>query len=220
MGKTNLKQLIEDLNFECLSGEVLLDRIPQSAYVSDLLSDVMGKARADMMWVTSQVHKNIVAVASLKELSAIVIVNERPVEKELLEQAENEEVVILSSNAFLEFEDQLFKYEFKNNVVERYHRVLLSNKNATISKYQSMKLVPASKASNSYESDTQATYKANKDVYFITYNNQTFEFDGKQKSLEKIISGKADAIKAFYKENKIKENDSDMIKLGNFLATL
>ena len=31
---------------------------------------------------------------------------------------------------------------------------------------------------------------------------------------------KADAIKAFYKNNKIKENDNDMIKLGNFLATL
>lgn len=132
--------------------------------------------------------------------------------------------LIKEKNTHFVFQDgtvyELFKYEFKNNVVERYHRVLVSNKNATISKYQSMKLVPASKASNSYESDTQATYKANKDVYFITYNNQTFEFDGKQKSLEKIISGKADAIKAFYKENKIKENDSDMIKLGNFLATL
>lgn len=132
--------------------------------------------------------------------------------------------LIKEKNTHFVFQDgtvyELFKYEFKNNVVERYHRVLVSNKNATISKYQSMKLVPASKASNSYESDTQATYKANKDVYFITYNNQTFEFDGRQKSLEKIISGKADAIKAFYKENKIKENDSDMIKLGNFLATL
>ena len=98
MGKPNLKKLTADLGFECLSGEALLDRIPQSAYVSDLLSDVMGKAHADMMWITSQVHKNIVAVASLKELSAIVIVNERPVEKELLEQAEDEEIVVLSSN--------------------------------------------------------------------------------------------------------------------------
>ena len=98
MEKPNLKKLIEELHFKCLAGKALLDRIPQSAYVSDLLSDVMGKAQADMIWVTSQVHKNIVAVASLKELSAIVIVNERPVEKELLEQAENEEIVVLSSN--------------------------------------------------------------------------------------------------------------------------
>ena len=98
MEKPNLKKLTEELGFACLSGKTLLDRIPQSAYVSDLLSDVMGKARAGMIWVTLQVHKNIVAVASLKELSAIVIVNERPVEKELLEQAENEEVVVLASN--------------------------------------------------------------------------------------------------------------------------
>ena len=61
MEKPNLKKLIEELHFECLAGKALLDRIPQSAYVSDLLSDVMGKAQADMIWVTSQVHKNIVA---------------------------------------------------------------------------------------------------------------------------------------------------------------
>ena len=40
------------------------------------------------------------------------------------------------------------------------------------------------------------------------------------KNLEKIIPGKTDAIKTFYKQNKIKENDTDMIKLGNFLATI
>lgn len=93
----NLKQLVADLGFTCLSGKALLDRPVQSAYVSDLLSDVMGKAPADSLWVTSQVHKNIVAVASLKELSAIVIVNERKVDDDVLRHAEEEEVVILSS---------------------------------------------------------------------------------------------------------------------------
>lgn len=132
--------------------------------------------------------------------------------------------LIKEKNTHFEFQDgavyELFKYEFNNKAVERYHKVLVNNKNATISKYQSITLIPASKASNSYESDKQATFKENEEVYFITYNNQTFEFDGKQKSLEKIIQGKSDVIKAFYKENKIKENDADMIKLGNFLATL
>lgn len=98
MEKPTLENLTVDLGFACLSGKTWLSRTPQSAYVSDLLSDVMGKARNGMIWVTSQVHKNIVAVASLKELSAIVIVNERPIEKELLEQAEREEVVVLASN--------------------------------------------------------------------------------------------------------------------------
>ncbi|KAA5538339.1 hypothetical protein [Paenimyroides baculatum] len=132
--------------------------------------------------------------------------------------------LIKEKNAHFTFQDgsvyELFVYDLKGTSVDRYHKVLVSNNNIKISKFQSIKLIPASKASNSYDKDTQAEYKPNEEVYFITYNNQTFEFDGKQKSLEKIIPGKSDAIKAFYKENKIKENDSDMIKLGNFLATI
>ena len=98
MVKPTLEKLTEELGFVCLSGRSWLERIPRSAYVSDLSSDVMGKASDGMVWVTSQVHRNIVAVASLKELSAIIIVNERPVTNELLEQAEREEVVLLASN--------------------------------------------------------------------------------------------------------------------------
>ncbi len=132
--------------------------------------------------------------------------------------------LIKEKNTHFIFQDgtvyELFSYNLKSASLERYHKVLVENKNVKISKFESIKLIPAKKALNSYETDTQAAYKANKEVYFITYNNQTVEFDGKQKSLEKIIPGKADVIKAFYKENKIKENDSDMIKLGNFLATI
>lgn len=95
--KISLNNLKEKLNYRCLSGEAWLNRIVDGAYVSDLLSDVMGKAQLDMVWITSQVHKNIVAVASLKELSAIIVVNEREVDSEVLEQAESEEVVILAS---------------------------------------------------------------------------------------------------------------------------
>ncbi|MFA6360268.1 MAG: serine kinase [Dysgonamonadaceae bacterium] len=95
--QTNLKQLIEELNFECLSGKAYLDRTPQSAYSSDLLSDVMGKAEPGMLWVTSQVHKNIVAVASLIELSAIIVVNERKIDPEVVSHAEEEKVVIIAS---------------------------------------------------------------------------------------------------------------------------
>lgn len=132
--------------------------------------------------------------------------------------------LIKEKNTHFVFDDgsvfELFNYDLNGKTVQRYHKVLVENSNSKISKFQSIRLIPAKKATNSYDSDTQAQYKANTDIYFITYNNQSFEFDGKQKSLEKIISGKTDAIKTFYKENKIKENDSDMIKLGNFLATL
>ncbi|MEW6200548.1 MAG: serine kinase [bacterium] len=44
-------------------------------YVSDLLSDVIANAGRDCVWVTMQTHVNIVAVASLKDLSAVIIVS-------------------------------------------------------------------------------------------------------------------------------------------------
>jgi len=95
--KTNLKLLAKELGLTCLAGEAFLERTIDGAYVSDLLSDVMGKANAGMIWITSQVHRNIVAVSSLKELSAIIVVNERPVEQEVLAHAEKEEVVVFTS---------------------------------------------------------------------------------------------------------------------------
>ena len=52
MEKKNLKKLIEELDFKCVSGEKLLDKEPKWAYVSDLLSDVMGKAQPQMIWIT------------------------------------------------------------------------------------------------------------------------------------------------------------------------
>lgn len=93
----SLNNLKEKLNYKCLSGEAWLNRVVDGAYVSDLLSDVMGKAQPGMLWITSQVHKNIVAVALLKELGAIIVVSEREVDPEVLAQAESEEVVILAS---------------------------------------------------------------------------------------------------------------------------
>ena len=64
---------------------------------SDLLSDVIANAKAGSLWVTLQVHPNIVAVASLKELSGIVLVNSRQPEVETLDRANQEGIPILTT---------------------------------------------------------------------------------------------------------------------------
>lgn len=132
--------------------------------------------------------------------------------------------LIKEKNTHFVFQDgsvyELLNYSMDGKNYERYQKIIVDKNNVKISKFQSIKLIPAKQALNSYDKDTQATYKTNREEYFITYNNQTFEFDGKEKTLTKAIPGKAEAIKNFYKENKIKENDADMIKLGNFLATI
>jgi hypothetical protein len=74
-----------------------LDTEITGGYSGDLLSDVIANSRAGNVWVTMQVHVNIVAVAVLKELAAIIIVNGRQPAQDTLARAGEENVPILSS---------------------------------------------------------------------------------------------------------------------------
>lgn len=91
----NLKDIIKELNLEVKSASSELDIDVKGCYVSDLLSDVMANAEKDSLWITLQIHQNIVAVAELKDLAGIIIVNKRVPEPETLEKAEKEKVPIL-----------------------------------------------------------------------------------------------------------------------------
>ena len=66
-----VKDLIEKMNLTVFCGEQNLDREIKGGYVSDLLSDVMGFAQEGNVWVTLQTHKNVIAIASLKELACV-----------------------------------------------------------------------------------------------------------------------------------------------------
>jgi hypothetical protein len=65
------------------------------AYTSDLLSDVMANAREGGALITIQAHKNTVAVATLVNLSAIIICNSRPLPEDMLEAAREEGVAVI-----------------------------------------------------------------------------------------------------------------------------
>ena len=92
-----LSDLATRLELRVYKGKIPLDRPVGGGYVSDLLSDVMGHSRKDDLWVTMQVHPNIIAVAVLKELAGIVLVNGREPAAETLQQAEREGVAVLGS---------------------------------------------------------------------------------------------------------------------------
>jgi serine kinase of HPr protein (carbohydrate metabolism regulator) len=94
MTVTDLK---EALNLNVLSGKDFLNREVTGGYCSDLLSDVMGNACEGDIWITLQVHKNIIAVASLKECPAIILVRGLKCQPDVLELSEKEEIPILSS---------------------------------------------------------------------------------------------------------------------------
>jgi ribosomal protein S2 len=55
----------------------------------------MANSEKDNVWITLQIHQNIVGVASLKELAAIITVNGREPEEEALKKARQENIPIL-----------------------------------------------------------------------------------------------------------------------------
>jgi predicted transcriptional regulator len=90
-----LEEVVDGLKMEVKSAARNLPREVSGGYASDLLSDVMAHAEKDDLWVTLQIHPNIVAVAVLKELVGIVIVNGRQPEEETVARAEKEGITIL-----------------------------------------------------------------------------------------------------------------------------
>ena len=68
-----------------------------SGYVGDLLSDVIASGRKNMLWITIQVHENIVAVASLKDLAGIILAKGNQPLEETLKAAQSENVTLLGS---------------------------------------------------------------------------------------------------------------------------
>lgn len=90
-----LTAIIKTLDLEVKTTGGKLSRVVSGVYVSDLLSDVLAHAKEGNLWLTLQGHPNIVAVAAMKELSGIVMVNGRTPEDETLRKANDEEIPIM-----------------------------------------------------------------------------------------------------------------------------
>ncbi len=94
----NLQEIITNLDLKVLTDLKDFSAIePSCGYSSDLLSCVMAGAPHKSVWVTLQAHSNIIAVATLLELSAIVITEGAMPEPAMLAKANEEGVIILST---------------------------------------------------------------------------------------------------------------------------
>jgi hypothetical protein len=92
-----LREIVATLGLDVRAGEQSLSREARGGYVSDLLSDVIANAQAGDLWITLQTHQNIVAVASMKDLAGIVLVNGRGPEDDTLARARDEEIPVMVS---------------------------------------------------------------------------------------------------------------------------
>ncbi|MGB7296627.1 MAG: DRTGG domain-containing protein [Candidatus Aminicenantales bacterium] len=90
-----VKEIVDKFDLKVLTAPGKLDVEVSGGYTSDLLSDVMANSRPGNIWITLQTHQNIVAVAKLRNLAAIVLVNNRTPDEETVKTAEEEQVPLL-----------------------------------------------------------------------------------------------------------------------------
>ncbi len=83
----------EGFTLPCGSREI------DGAYTGDLLSWVMGHAREGNAWVTIMTNNNVIAVASLLDLSCVIITENALIEPEIIRLAEEKGVNLLRTEA-------------------------------------------------------------------------------------------------------------------------
>jgi hypothetical protein len=92
-----LKELGRQLSLKVRTAAGKLETEVTGGYAADLLSCVMAKAQAGNVWVTLQGHPNIVAVASLLNLSGIIVTEGVDPDPAALEKAEEQDIPILTT---------------------------------------------------------------------------------------------------------------------------
>jgi len=93
-----VSELVEKLGLAVYSGQNGLDREITGGYVSDLLSDVMGNASEGMVWITLQVHQNVMAISSLKDLAAVILVSSLVPQDNTIQHSNDENIPVLGTN--------------------------------------------------------------------------------------------------------------------------
>jgi hypothetical protein len=95
----NLDEIIKELDLEVLTDPKDFSQDAVSGgYASDLLSCVMSTAKKGNLWLTLQAHINIVAVAALLELSAVIITENAQPDAATIHKANLQDVTLLSSS--------------------------------------------------------------------------------------------------------------------------
>ena len=89
-----VRDIISKCSFTLLN-EADTQRDITGVYVGDLLSWVMGRAEEGQVWITIMTNINIVAVASLSEVSAILLTEGSEIEVNVIEKAKEQGINIL-----------------------------------------------------------------------------------------------------------------------------
>lgn len=92
-----VSDIIKKLDLKILT-ETDTSREVSGCYIGDLLSWVMGRASSGDIWITIMNNINIVAVASLTDCACILLCEDVGIEKEIIDKANSQDIIILQSD--------------------------------------------------------------------------------------------------------------------------
>lgn len=96
----NINSIAKEINMKLVTptlGE-LGTREVSGGYVSDMLSDVLANAPTEGLWVTTQVHLNVVAVAMHANVAGVIFASGREPSEAVIARAVQEEIPLFVSN--------------------------------------------------------------------------------------------------------------------------
>ncbi|MBO4898072.1 MAG: AraC family transcriptional regulator [Clostridia bacterium] len=92
-----VSDLQKDLGLEVLTSKDYEDREITGCYIGDLLSWVMGRAKAGDAWITIMSNVNIAAVASLADVACVILAEGVKPDAGVAEKADSQGIIIFSS---------------------------------------------------------------------------------------------------------------------------
>jgi predicted transcriptional regulator len=91
------REIVRALELNVVTDSDSLDREITGGYCADMLSCVMARAKAGNVWLTLQAHPNVVAVAALLELGAIIVTEGAQIPSEVIAKANDEKILLLTT---------------------------------------------------------------------------------------------------------------------------
>lgn len=92
-----VQEIVMILQANVMAGATNIENEISGGYASDLLSNVMSQGEIGNVWVTMHGHQNIVAVASLLGLSAVIIAGNIQPDMEAVTKANAEAIPLLTT---------------------------------------------------------------------------------------------------------------------------
>ena len=92
-----LNEIKDSLDLKVLTGNGQLESEVNRGYVSDLMSDVIAHGNEGDIWITYQAHVNVVAIALMKNMAGVILIQGRELIPAAAEKAEKEGLPVMVS---------------------------------------------------------------------------------------------------------------------------